>query len=410
MLARAWALLSGALLLFIVVSVAKINFSFIPPRSSLQFAHSSVQTTSLSVYIDATTAPSFVESTNAPSFAVNSMEPTTNVLCDEMSSNLSDFMQPLDFKHRHTNLSFLFPTPASNLPLTEYDLENRAVFVFIHINKAGGTLFKTKILHQAAKQYKWDGAGFGALFGWQRLVQGCSSNSTAKQIKRIAASTEAEALACGSPALLTPCGPHNGGTCPLRVLWGSHALPLCQLAPRGTPCITSVVLRHPVDRLISHYNYVCIEGSEGKKLWDLEWKRANRCPLTLLQFMERSEDLSSDTFLIDSLALSAKCGTRVALQNLFHPCMRYLLLDRLSDGLARLAAVWGPAMRPYLQQVSESQVAVNVATYSSRIKQQIGDENIMTEVRHRLREDIAFYNKAVERYEQQWDSPLLSCV
>jgi hypothetical protein len=35
------------------------------------------------------------------------------------------------------------------------------------------------------------------------------------------------------------------------------------------PLVT--VLRDPVDRLISHYKYICLDGEEGREGWTEEW-------------------------------------------------------------------------------------------------------------------------------------------
>ena len=143
----------------------------------------------------------------------------------------------------------------------------------------------------------------------------------------------------------------------------------------------------------------------------MEWKRNNHCPLTLLEFLNRTEDLTSETFLIDHLAMSPRCdGSEVAIQNLKHPCMRYLLLDRMQDGMQRLSKVWGPAMRPFLQQLVEANMALNTAKYSDRIRDQMNDPAIIAEVRRKLQLDINFYEQAIAGYEEQWSRPLHSCL
>lgn len=323
----------------------------------------------------------------------------------------------MDIKHRSSryhSLAYALPPVDDDSfakRLTPAQLANETVFAFIHINKAGGTLFKYKVLHEAAKRYKWSGAGFGSVFGWQRLMQGCDEEAYAEQQQQQQQEhAELDAFACGAKADLTGCGPRNGRKCPTRVVWGSQSLPLCSLFASSS-CVMSVVLRHPVDRLVSQYNYVCIEGSEGRKKWASAWKQKNRCPLTLLEFLARTEDLTSETFLIDHLALAAGgCGKAMALQNLFHPCMRYLLLDRLQDGLGRLASVWGPAMQPLLDSLAKSNAVLNSAAYSPRIQSQIANPDIMRQVADKLKLDIALYESAVLAYEAQWTRPLVSCV
>ena len=185
---------------------------------------------------------------------------------------------------------------------------------------------------------------------------------------------------------------------------------MCQLYP-DKPCVMAIVLRHPVERAISQYNYVCVEGKEGRKKWLESWKQENRCPLSLLQFLET--DLTSRTFLMDHLTRAADpvCGVDIALKNLQHPCMRFLLLDNLGDGLARLAKVWGPAMRPYLEKAAaKSKQKVNQSNYPARIKVQMENPTILTRLRELLKMDIEFYERAIEHYEKQWETPLESCT
>jgi hypothetical protein len=175
----------------------------------------------------------------------------------------------------------------------------------------------------------------------------------------------------------------------------------------------AVILRHPVERIISQYNYVCVEGREGQKKWLESWRQTGRCPLTLLQFL--NTDLTSTSFLIDHLARAAdpECGVQLALENLKHPCMRFLLLDRLTDGLQRLSKTWGPALQPHLERIANLSTSAagkkNHAPYDARTRLQMEDPAIITELKQRLKGDIEFYERAVEYYDAQWDIPLESC-
>jgi len=318
-----------------------------------------------------------------------------------VSSKISTFMkEPLT---RYETQSYLLPEPSDKLVLTEKDLDESTIFSFIHINKAGGTLMKEEIFKSAAFRYKWDGVGFGSTIGWKQLVRGCS-NPVLK-----GSYPADEAVACGESAQLSPCGPVGGGKCPLRLIWGTHAMGLCDLHP-DKPCVMTVILREPVERMISQYNYVCVDGKEGQKKWSEEWKQMGRCPLSLLQFMQTR--LSSSTFLIDHLARTAdpSCGATIALQNLLHPCVRFLLLDRLSNGLERLANTWGPKIQPFMRKVlAAGTQKKNHAGYPARMRTQMDDPIIMNKVRELLKTDIDFYEQALEHYESQWDQPLQSC-
>jgi hypothetical protein len=332
----------------------------------------------------------------------------TQLLCEyPIQLNISAFFGPLT---RHGSVSYRLPRPNSRNLLSERLLEDETLFVFIHINKAGGTFVKEEIFKPAAHERKWDGVGYGTTLGWKQLMKGCNSKTPVNPAA--VGYPIDEAIACGNYVPLSPCGPLGGGNCPLRLLWGTHSMGMCQLYP-NKPCVMTVVLRHPVERLISQYNYVCVDGKEGQKKWLESWRLQGRCPLSLLQFLD--SELTSDTFLIDHLARAAdpKCGVRLAVENLLHPCVRFLLLDRLSDGLERLAKIWGPAMRPFIDKTlamsSSPTNKKNHAPYSSRMRTQMDDPIIIDKVRQRLKSDIEFYEKAVELYETQWERPLESC-
>ena len=55
-----------------------------------------------------------------------------------------------------------------------------------------------------------------------------------------------------------------------RVVWGSMSLGLCEHFPH-LPCVHMVILRDPIERAISQYNYVCVLGKEGAKIWKKDW-------------------------------------------------------------------------------------------------------------------------------------------
>lgn len=313
-----------------------------------------------------------------------------------VSSDFDDFLLPA---RRHGSRSYLIPRERKNHLLSPEALVENTTYVFIHVNKAGGTLIKEEVFKQVALERKWNGAGFGSLVGWRQLLRPCKANS--------GPIAEGEALSCGHPAPLSACGP-VGKRCPLRLLWGSRAMGFCQLAPEH-PCVMLVVLRNPVERMISQYNYVCAEAKEGKKKWSPSWRKMGRCPLTLLEFVD--SNLTSTTFLIDRLtqAGDAKCGIKFALHNLKHSCLRFLLLEKLMDGVSRLARDWGSAMRPHLEAIVNQHKKKNQSPYHHRTMFQIEDKAIMAELRSRLKLDMEFYNRAKELYEEQWTVPLESC-
>ena len=315
-----------------------------------------------------------------------------------LSSNFSDFLIPME---RHGHQSFILPTPQKRQILSKRDLADNTTFVFIHVNKAGGTLIKEQVFKPVALQNSWSGAGYGSGIGWKQLLRSCESPSQGPF-------PPDEALSCGHSAPLSPCGPSGSKACPLRLLWGSHAMGFCSLVPHQ-PCVMLIILREPVERMISQYNYVCVDAKEDKKKWLPAWKKAGRCPLSLLQFVD--SNLTSKTFLVDHLTRAGdrECGFDLAVENLTRPCFRFLLLENLFDGLLKLAETWGPAIEPHLRAIARSHTKRNHAPYHPRVTAQIENKAIMAQLHEKLKLDIAFFKKAVSMYEQQWMAPIESC-
>jgi hypothetical protein len=257
--------------------------------------------------------------------------------------------------------------------------------------------------------------------------------------------------------------------CPLRVVWGGNSMGLCQHLP-GRPCIYLTILRHPVQRLVSQYNYVCVRGMEGRKDWTPEWRRKNRCDIGIIEFLTQT-NITSRNFLHERLTRSCHgngCAANVAKANLRNPCMRYLLLDKLEDGLTRLKGLLGDGLAPFFDDLLSSQVHDSAAAdtddlanvdhsrvlgdvdeetgalagsnegpqhtdlsppprmstatktteaspqrnrtpYAKRTMDILEDPKMMARLAHELRHDVDLYEYAVKEYDAQWTRPLVSC-
>ena len=284
---------------------------------------------------------------------------------------------------------YLHPAP-SGKALSRNALSHRTVYVFIHVNKAGGTLLKEDVFKPAAIAHKWDGGGYGT-------VEVHSLDANCRH------SVENAGLACGKIVPLTRCGPIGGGKCPTRAVWGNLALDQC--ANRTQPCVQVIVLREPVSRLVSQYNYVCVDGREDRKKWLASWKAADKCPLSLEEFL-LSPSLTTPSLMVKRLVgiggdPNSECALEQAKRNLIHPCVRFLLLDRLSDGLKRLSTAWGTAMEPFLRRASRDDKR-NASPYPPRTIAQMENAAMMKRIRIRLQNDIKLYEFAQQMYEEQW--------
>lgn len=198
-------------------------------------------------------------------------------------------------------------------------LDEEAAFVYVHIYKAGGTTLKAQ-LSLAAQLGGWYTSVAPSNVGWPSFA--------------------VEPVATRSIP---------------RIIGGSWGLGYCELTER--PCTYFTILREPVERMISEYDYFCVKGREDRKEWNGAWKQAGACKATLLEWAGRryqrplpsavggnnppvSRDGSNSTLpnhpnlQVDRLGGGGgACALEDAKANLRHPCMRYLLLDPAGRGL-----------------------------------------------------------------------------
>jgi hypothetical protein len=236
------------------------------------------------------------------------------------------------------------------------------------------------------------------------------------------------------------------------------------------PCAYVTAIREPVERLLSHWRYICLQGAENQEGWPQEWKDAGRCPLDAVSFWERGRDFpwgaenaqGHPESLVARIAPGGDPGSTCALEaakkNLAARCVRYLMLDRMDDGVERLAnvtvgrrvaeasslgaeeddaaadvpssdALSDASSRPFAFSASIlGKRFVRVASRRSgpgfRVNAAadvpMSEENEARwedanapETRQRLEalvpNSVALYAFAKERYEKQWDEPFEGC-
>lgn len=311
------------------------------------------------------------------------------------------------------------------------------MFVFVHVNKAAGETFKS-VLFGVLGYNRWDGAGFGTREGWPFLGQtfwpvlalgrNLKKNVLARSVGELEYGTDSR-----GDILYSACGKKfsnreqvvkyvvkNGYSlaqareCPLRFVWGNAAFGLCDHFP-GRPCVYITILRDPVARAISEYNYFCLDGAEGKKKWIPEWERKGECPIGILQWYH--ERRTNPEFYIDRFTrgCDSKCGLEAARMNLFNPCVRYLLTNRFSDGLEKLQSKFGKVFKGAIDDYLDAPLTakrLNVRGHGkqqSRLKTVSFSNATLDRLREMLHDDLKLYREAESRYDAQWSQPVVSC-
>jgi len=210
--------------------------------------------------------------------------------------------------------------------------------------------------------------------------------------------------------------PANGHAVPAqRVVYGALSMGLCELWPRS-PCVYFTLLREPVSRLFSEWAYFCVHGAEGRKRWLPAWKRGGECPLSAIEWLEEHTNPNLLTTLLargDWAECGDRCGVRQAKATLTHPCLRYLLLDRIQDGFNRIAQASGGQIK--LVEEGNSIPVKNHPKGVSHREERIARAQENASLRRQVNQvieragDAELYRFALEQYQQQWDRPLLSC-
>ena len=211
------------------------------------------------------------------------------------------------------------------------------------------------------------------------------------------------------------------------------------------PCAYLTVLRDPMERFVSHYSYLCLEGSEGMTSWDPEWiaeeekYRDLGCPASPSEFLGRVGKLTQ--LFAPGADPESACGVEAAKRNLVSPCVRYLFLDKLDDGLARMRARLpdfpeigaetaktaegaraagdaaqadlGARQHPGSRQFAESRHNDSgkrlTPAKKARLERYLADPKEMAKVREALRAEAEIYRFAEAHYEAQWEKDLQTC-
>ena len=204
-----------------------------------------------------------------------------------------------------------------------------------------------------------------------------------------------------------------------EVFKGSLAMGFCDAV--RAPCGYVTVLRDPIERLLSHHAYSCAAGAEDRAGWSAEMKAAGACDLDPASYFETMGGVDVSVQLLAPRADPAsRCALEQAKRNLIRPCVRFLLQERLRDGIRKLAAavpglagldedappgfVHAPAMGADVDMLSaKNQVAGRLSdAQKARLARWREDPGIMKRLRTLAAHEIELYEFAVKEYEKQW--------
>ena len=364
-------------------------------------------------------------------------------------------------------------------PLTEKFFRARPgtayFYHFVHVPKAGGTYFKS-LLHASETRRqqrlggpdpRWDAslvktwntkplvdmteASF-ANVAW-RYVEGAKRGAAIRKLANDAsenaseeppafdarlgrAERDTEAFLGASTATPQFTGP--GMRASYRqghraVSKGSLSMGACDMV--DAPCAYLTVLRDPWEKFMSFYQYACLEGSENRGSWTEEWRRdasamgydVHGCPASPTQFYRDVGGMVE--VLAPGAAPDSQCAVEAAKRNLASPCMRFLLLENLEEGLKFMrdslpdfADIGAEHLDPPAGDAAAAAQARMVNSHRNgssermddakkkRLDAYKADENEMRELRRLMAGELEVYRFAKEeRYLKQWEEPLRTC-
>ena len=146
------------------------------------------------------------------------------------------------------------------------------MYVFLHVPKAGGTYFKS-LLHESAESRiarlggqdpRWD----------PEIVHNWNTGPLVDMTENAFASVKWHIVHQHPPQQFGGEGMRQSYDAGHRAVGkGALSLGVCEYV--DAPCAYFTVLRDPFERYMSHYAYLCLEGSEDYTAWDPSWKRSS---------------------------------------------------------------------------------------------------------------------------------------
>lgn len=250
--------------------------------------------------------------------------------------------------------------------------------VFVHLSKCGGTTMK-KALALVSKENGLDPPYTLYRRTWPQFLRACASESR---------------------------------DCDRDVYVGTNSFGACDFV-RREQCYYVTVLREPVSRLLSSYQYFCQRGAENKKGWQKGWKRCewslldwarlqpsiatvelstSQAPTLLAAPARQTRDcpLLSDSPASERTASAAKSHFEAAMRNVLHGPIFAIALETLSEGFAQLAYMLDLKISsfPSLRENAASSSSLPRGTHPT---EELVDDEKLSQLRNIIRYDLALY-------------------
>lgn len=193
---------------------------------------------------------------------------------------------------------------------------------------------------------------------------------------------------------------------------GPYSMGICSTT--DAPCMYLTVIRDPFERFMSHYKYSCLEGSEGQSMWLPEWKAKGECPLSPYEWAVYTlGDDWTQLIVPGANPRHASCHDEAFMNNIMSGCVRYLLMEKLEDGLRK--------MKTRLPDFERLDIGVERSSFKNgsngkltpklreRLNKYMEDKVSINEIKKLLEYQTKMYQFAVDNYEKSWNRELETC-
>jgi len=284
------------------------------------------------------------------------------------------------------------------------------VYHFVHIPKAGGTYFNevlTNVMRSLNNKFGSATPGAGAGGVYANWITNPLLDATAHGVFQTTHYMLNKSAPFGTAKLARDYALGRR-----MFSKGSFNMGLCSAT--YAPCMYLTVLRNPFDRFMSHYKYSCLEGAEERALWLPEWKAKGECPLDPLQWFQYTQgDDWTHLLAPGAYPRDSECHVETVKANLKSGCMRYLLTEKLADGLTKMrnhlpdfAGLNVNSAKSLFTNESASRLT---PALKARLDRYTSDKDMMDRIKKNMIHQFKVYEHAVENYEAQWKRPLETC-